>query len=109
MTFAYKLGTRYVTLNPGSTASGKVVWAADIIEKSASVSIDGVATGKNGARGIITATLQGKTAIVELVSIDLAVMDMVLSIPEGGFVYDGTEKEPEVIFDTNEAITLGKD
>lgn len=109
LTFAFKAGNRYVTLNQGSAAAARVVWSAQVIEKSASVSSAGVLTGQDGAKGLVTATLGGKTAYAELVSVDLATVPVSLALPASGYVYDGTEKTPAVTLESDEALTLGED
>ena len=107
--FAYKSGDRYVTINEGTTADGKILWSSSIIEKSAGVSLDGVLTGDIGARGIVTASLEGQVAYVELIAVDLATLDMMVKLPEEGLIYDGTAFEPEVVLDLDETIAEGVD
>ena len=109
LSFAYKLGNRYVTLNEGSTAAGKIVWNTDMIKGSANVSLDGELKGTPGACGIVTASLQGKTAYVELVALNLSEADIKLDIPEEGLLYNGTEHKPNIIIGTGEEIVKDVD
>ena len=106
---AFRSGNRYVVLNEGSAASASVVWSTQTIERTAAVSRDGVLTGERGAEGIVTATLGNKTAMVELVTVDLAVQRMSLRIPEGGFVYTGAAHTPEILFEDRDDLTAGVD
>jgi hypothetical protein len=46
--------------------------------------------------GLITATLDNYSATVEVIPTSILEIDAEIVIPEGGFVYDGTPKEPEV-------------
>jgi hypothetical protein len=110
LTFAYKLDDRYVLINDGTTAAGKITWTADIIEGRATITPDGTLKGEGGARGVIIASLEGKTAVAELIVIDLALADMLLDIPEEGYTYDGTPKTPDVrLYGMDETIVEGVD
>ena len=106
---AFKSGNKYVTVNENSAAASRIVWSVQIIEKSASISEDGVLAGENGAAGIVLVSLDNKTAIVYLEAIDLAGVTVTPVIPEDGYVYDGTEKTPAVSFDIDEELTEGED
>ncbi len=109
LTLAFKHGDSYVTLNSNSVAAARVLWKASIIEGDATVSDSGVLTGDGGAVGIVTATLDSLTAMVRLSPMDISTVDTTLNIPEGGYIYDGVAKEPEVIFDTEESLIEGED
>lgn len=107
---AFRSGNRYVVLNDNSTAAARVEWSSQIIAKSASVSTRGVLTGDSGAEGIITATLGGKTAAVELVCVDLEKESIAVKLPEiGEFVYNGTPHTPEIVFEDTDALLAGVD
>jgi hypothetical protein len=73
------------------------------------VTYDGKLYGDSRAAGIVTATLEGLHATVELMPVDLAVVDMELVIPDGGFVYNGEAMEPAVNIDLDESIEEGVD
>lgn len=109
LTMAFKSGDKYVTMNEGSSAAARIVWKADVIERDASVSSAGVLLGDSGAKGIVTASLDNMTAYVSLVSIDLTTANITLDIPEGGFVYDGTEKKPAVTVNADTELIEGLD
>lgn len=106
---ALKSGNKYITVNENSGAASRIEWSVQIIEKSASISADGTLVGENGAAGIVLVSLDNKTAIVYLESVDLAEVTVTPIIPEGGFVYDGTAKIPELSFGTDEELILGED
>jgi len=109
LTMAFKSGNKYITINKDSVAASRVEWSVQTIEKSASVTSDGVLTGDSGAKGILLVNLDNKSAMVELVSIDIANISITPVIPDGGFVYDGTEKKPELVFGADEELTEGVD
>ena len=106
---ALKSGNKYITVNENSGAASRIEWSVQIIEKSASISEDGSLVGENGAAGIVLVSLDNKTAMVYLESVDLAEVTVTPIIPEGGFVYDGTAKVPELSFGTDEELTEGED
>ncbi|MBR2929863.1 MAG: hypothetical protein IKC32_01415 [Clostridia bacterium] len=106
---AFRSGDRYVTLNEGSAAASSVVWSSQIISKSASVSADGVLTGDSGAEGIVMASLGGRTAVVELITVDLMEVEVSLDIPEGGLTYTGEAHTPSPVFGEGIAFTEGVD
>ena len=106
---ALKSGNKYVTVNENSGAATRIEWSVQIIEKSASITKDGTLVGENGAAGIVLVSLDNKTAIVYLESVDLAEVTVTPMLPEGGFVYDGTAKVPELVFGTDEKLTEGED
>ena len=106
---ALKSGNKYVTVNENSGAASRIEWSVQIIEKSASITKDGTLVGENGAAGIVLVSLDNKTAMVYLESVDLAEITVTPTIPEGGFVYDGTAKVPGLVFGTEEKLTEGED
>lgn len=97
LTFAFKSGNKYVTMNKGSSADSRISWSVQTITKNANVSKSGLLFGDSGAYGIVLATLEGKTAMVELVSVDLSTANITLDIPAGGYIYDTKEKTPKVL------------
>ncbi len=108
LTFALKTGAKYITINSGSSAAARIEWNADIIEKSAKISSDGILTGDSGAEGIITASLDNMTAYVSLISVDLSIADMSFEAPEG-IIYDGAPKTPKLVIDAQDTLTEGVD
>ncbi|MBQ9761352.1 MAG: hypothetical protein IJW16_08405 [Clostridia bacterium] len=104
LSMAFKSGETVIKLNENSAAAGRVLWRASVIEKTATVTEDGVLTGADGAVGIVTATLDNRTAMAKLESLDLGTANVTLQIPEGGLIYDGTPKTPAVVFDTAETL-----
>jgi len=68
----------------------------DIIQKDAEIDANGRLTGESGAGGIVLATLEGKTAMAELVRVDLSTAELTLAIPEGGFAYTGFPLTPKL-------------
>lgn len=109
LAMAFKSGDQIITLNENSAAAGRVLWRTSVIEKTASITEDGVLTGADGAVGIVTATLDNRTAVAELTAIDLAEVTISLDIPQGGYVYDGTPKTPAVVFNTHETLRQDTD
>ena len=106
---ALKSGNKYITVNENSGAARRIEWSIQTIEKSASISENGSLVGENGAAGIVLVSLDNKTAMVHLESVDLAEALITPIIPDGGFVYDGTAKTPEIRFDLDEELTEGTD
>ena len=106
---ALKSGNKYITVNESSGTASRIEWRVQIIEKSASISADGSLVGENGAAGIVLVSLDNKTAMVHLESVDLAEVPVTPVIPEGGFVYDGTEKVPALSFGLDEELSEGED
>lgn len=106
---AFKSGNKYITVNESSGAASRVEWSVQTIEKSASISASGSLTGDSGAEGIVMVSLDNLTTYVQLESVDLAGTTITPVIPEGGFVYDGTAKTPELIIDTDEELTIDVD
>ncbi len=109
LTMAFKSGDRYVTLNKGSSAAARVIWRTDVIARSAEINGNGVLTGESGAEGIVTATLDNMTAYVSITSVDLSVASISLAEPEGGYIYDGTEKEPAITVNEDAELSEGVD
>ena len=106
---ALKSGNKYITVNENSGAASRIEWSVQVIEKSASISESGCLVGENGAAGIVLVSLDNKTAMVHLASVDLAEIMVMPTIPEGGFVYDGTAKVPELNFGVDEELVEGED
>ena len=111
LAMAFKTEGRYVTMNAGSSAASNIEWGAQVInDRSVSISKTGSLVGDGGAEGIVTATLEGKTAMVKLIKVDLATADIMLSLAEGGEIYSGEPIEPEVkILADGETLTEGDD
>ena len=106
---ALKSGNKYITVNENSGAAARIEWRVQTIEKSASISAGGALVGENGAAGIVLVSLDNKTAMVHLESVDLSEVLVTPVIPEGGFVFDGTAKIPELSFGLDEELTEGTD
>ena len=96
LTFAFRSGSKYVTVNEGSVAGSRIRWSVDIIQKDAEIDANGRLTGESGAGGIVLATLEGKTAMAELVRVDLSTAELTLASPEGGFAYTGFPLTPKL-------------
>lgn len=106
---AFKSGNKYVTVNENASAASRIEWRVQTIEKKARISEGGLLTGDNGAEGIVIVSLDNKSAIVNLESVDLAGIDITPVIPEGGFVYNGIAQTPEFEFGTDEELIAGVD
>ena len=111
LSMAFRTEGKYITLNAGSSAASRIEWNAQIINgRSATVSDSGALVGDISAEGIVTATLEGKTAMVRLVTVDLATANVMLEMASGGEIYSGDPKEPEVrILADGETVTEGAD
>jgi len=111
LAMAFRTEGRYVTMNEGASAASRIEWGTQVInERAASVNSAGVFSGDSGAEGIVTASLEGRTAMVRLVPIDLGTANVMLEIASGGEVYTGEAIEPEVkILADGEAVTEGVD
>ena len=109
LTMGFKLGDRIVALNKKSMASARVFWRTSMIEKSATVSDSGVLLGDEGAVGLVIATLDNFTAVAKINAMNVAESDIELVIPEGGIIYDGEAKTPEINFGGYEDLVEGVD
>ncbi|MBQ8381001.1 MAG: hypothetical protein IJY18_03825 [Clostridia bacterium] len=111
LSMAFKTEGKYVTMNEGSSAASRIEWGAEIINgRTASVSERGSLVGDSGAEGIVTATLEGKTAMVRLITVDLAVASIMLDLADGKEIYSGEAREPDVkIFADGEELGEGVD
>ncbi len=97
LTLAFKSGDQYISINKGSVADARIDWRTSFIGGSGSVTQSGEFVGEEGSVGLITATLDNYSATVEVIPTSILSIDAELVIPEGGFVYDGTPKMPEVL------------
>jgi hypothetical protein len=109
LTMGFKSGDKIVTLNSNSLAAARVYWKTSMIEKSAKVSDSGVLIGDEGAVGLVTATLDNFTAVAKINAMNVAESEIEIVIPEGGIVYDGEEKTPEIRFGGYEELEEGVD
>ena len=109
LTFAFKLGNKYVTLNKNSSAYSRVKWSVDTTVKNAVITDDGVLTGDRGANGIVVVTLDNMNAYVPLISLDLASADIKVDASENELVYDGQEKKPAISVNGKIAVEEGTD
>jgi len=111
LSMAFKTEGKYVTMNAGSSASSRIRWGTQIINgRYASVSAGGALVGDNGAEGIVTATLEGKTAMARLTTVDLATANIMLMMAQGGEVYSGEPLTPQIrILADGETLTEGID
>jgi hypothetical protein len=107
LSLAFKSGSRYIAINENSVAAARINWSSSFISGSGSVSSDGEVSGEIGSVGLVSATLDNYSATVEVIPTSIIDIDATLDIPEGGYVYDGTPKEPEVSF--GEEMGLEKD
>ena len=98
LTLAFKSGSNYIAINENSVAAARINWSSTFISGSGSVSSDGEVAGEMGSVGLVSATLDNYSATVEVIPTSIIDIDATLDIPEGGYVYDGTPKEPEVSF-----------
>ena len=107
LSMAFRTEDKYITMNEGSSAASRIEWDAQIINgRDASVSESGSLVGDSGAEGIVTATLEGKTAMVKLITVDLATVNVMLELADGGEVYSGEPREPKVkILADGETVT----
>jgi hypothetical protein len=109
LTFAFKLGNKYVTLNENSSAYARIKWRVEATAKSASVNDKGALTGERGANGIVVATLDNMTAYVPIISLDLSTADIAVNAAEGELVYNGEEKKPAISVNGPFAVEQGID
>ena len=107
LTLAFKSGSRYIAINENSVAAARINWSSSFISGSGGVSSDGEVSGEIGSVGLVSATLDNYSATVEVIPTSIIDIDATLDIPEGGYVYDGAPKEPEVSF--GEEMGLEKD
>ena len=107
LSLAFKSGSRYIAINENSVAAARINWSSSFISGSGSVSSDGEVSGEIGSVGLVSATLDNYSATVEVIPTSMMDIDAALTIPEGGYVYDGTPKVPEVT--VNEELGLEKD
>ncbi len=96
LTLAFKSGSNYITINNNSVTAARINWRSSFISGSGSVSSDGEFVGEEGSVGLLTATLDNYSATVEVIPTSILTIDAELSLPDGGYVYDGTPKEPGV-------------
>ena len=111
LAMAFKTEGKYITMNAGSSAASRIRWGTQIINGlQASVSADGALVGDSGAEGIVTATLEGKTAMVQLITVDLATANIMLELASGGETYCGEAVKPAVkILADGETVAEGVD
>lgn len=106
---AFKAGSRYISINKNSVAAARINWKSTFINGNGKVTSSGSFSGDSGSVGIITATLDNYSATVEVIPTSVQTMDVSLSIPEGGYVYDGNAKEPDIVINGETELTLGVD
>ena len=109
LTFAFKMGNKYVTLNKSSSAYSRIQWKVDTVSKSASITSDGALTGDRGANGIVVATLDNMSAYIPLVSLDLSVASISVNAADKELVYDGQEKKPAISINSEISVEEGVD
>ena len=111
LAMAFKTEGKYITMNEGSAAASRIQWNTQVINgRHASVSSEGSLVGDSGAEGIVTATLEGKTAMVRLMTVDLATANIMLDLANGGASYTGEEQKPEIkILADGETVLEGVD
>ncbi|MBP3377071.1 MAG: hypothetical protein J6L83_09935, partial [Clostridia bacterium] len=106
---AFKSGANYISINENSVAAARISWRSTFISGSGSISSDGSFEGEEGTVGLITASLDNYSATVEVIPTSILELDAEVIIPEGGYVYDGTPKEPEVKLAEDSGLVLGTD
>lgn len=108
LTLALKSGDDYVTVNKGSAAEARIEWSTSMIEQYAEITDDGKLTGAPGAVGIVTVSLDNYSAIAEIYPTDLSTVRASLTLPQGGYTYDGTAKTPAVVVN-DETLKVNED
>ncbi len=103
---ALKVGEQIVTLNSNSAAAALVDYQVVVYQGEANVTAEGILTASADVQGVVRATLEGYDAVVRLQNMDISNADVVLEIPEDGYVYDETQKCPPVISVTLNGIVL---
>lgn len=94
---AFKAGGKYISINKNSVAAARINWKSTFISGNGSVTQNGSLSGDIGSIGLVTATLDNYSATVEIIPTSVQTLDVELVIPEGGYVYDGSAKEPEIV------------
>lgn len=97
LNLAFKAGGNYISINKNSVAAARINWKSTFISGSGNVSSSGSFTGTSGSVGLITATLDNYSATIEVIPTSIQTLKAELTLPEGGYVYDGNAKEPEVV------------
>ena len=80
-----------------------------MLHGEANVTNKGEVTGEASASGMITVSLDNYSATVEVIPTVMDDFDVTLILPEDGYVYDGTAKEPAVELTHTDALVEGVD
>ncbi len=99
---------KLIKLNQGAMGS-MVDYMVDVREGAAEINGDGTLTSSADVCGIVVATLGTYQAAAVFTSNSLTRAVVELDIPEGGYVYDGTPKTPDVLSVSLNGITLDSD
>ena len=106
---AFKSGERYVYINQGTATAARLDWSSTMLHGEANVTNKGEVTGEASASGMITVSLDNYSATVEVIPTVMDDFDVTLILPEDGYVYDGTAKEPAVELTHTDALVEGVD
>jgi len=103
---AIKVDDQIVRLNDNSMTAALVNYELTIYEGAAEVDADGVFNGNVDTVGMVRATLDAYEVAARIVGASLEDADVTLTIPEGGYTYDETAKEPPVASVVLNGVTL---
>lgn len=108
---ALKAGDQIIRLNGGSMAAALVDYQLTVYEGSAEVDAAGIFNGNTDTVGMVRATLEEYEVAARIVGASLEDATVTITIPDGGYVYDETAKEPPVESVVLNGMTLveGKD
>ena len=109
LALALKAGGRYVNINENSASAARISWNSNFISGSGSISGNGELLADVGSVGIVSASLDNLSATVEVIPTSLLTLDAELVLPERGYTYDGTAKEPEVKVPSESGLVFGTD
>lgn len=93
---AIKVDDQLIRLNDTSMAAALVNYELVVYEGEAEVDADGVFCGSKDAVGMVRATLDNYDTALRFSGATLADAIVTVNLPTGGYVYDGTAKEPAV-------------
>ncbi|MBQ3559803.1 MAG: hypothetical protein IJA07_09855 [Agathobacter sp.] len=93
---AIKVDDQIIRLNNMSMAAAMVDYQLTVYEGDAEVDTDGVFNGSTDTVGMVRATLNEYEVAARIVGASMEDATVTITIPEGGYVYDETAKEPPV-------------
>lgn len=108
---ALKIRDQLVKLNSDSMTAGLVDFQTVLYRGEANVTADGILRTSKDVRGIVRGTLETYDAVILLQNTDLSDAQVELTLPQDGYTYDETPKEPSVTSVVLHGSTLaeGKD